>query len=321
MKIGFVYWCEGAGHATRNLAVASECRSRGAEVVMTGGGPGKKFVEMNGFEDPVPEEVTFTEKKVNSDISGIRLLKTLLTDEIPSYFRRFLDIYRWLKDEDPDKVVTDDILGIIAASIQGRELYRIEHLTPDILPGHAALMMRGYNWFTVRTGAKIFVTSVWDDRYEDAGIINVDPLAQEGEKDVEDFDILIIPGTMSKDFESLKESLEGRGFDVVMVGDDDWEMSETMTPYTEAADCVICTGFSSIADTVVTGTPCLVYPFASGQKAIADEIERRDLKGLEKVTSEKEAVEKAEKYVRDGKKSPECDNGAKKLTDIIMTSN
>jgi hypothetical protein len=319
-KIGIVYWCEGAGHAARNLSIASEMESRGAEVLMAGGGPGKKFVELNGFEDPVPEPVTTIENKTDSEVSKTRFLAKVLFEEVPSYFKRFRDIYRWIGEEQPNKIVTDDFLAVIASLIKGVEFYRIEHMTPEIVPLYVELPLRVYDWLTLKFGENIFITSIWEIEDEREGIEEVGPLAQQGHKEVEPFDVLLIPGTMSEGFEDIREKLEDRGLHVRMVGDESWEMAPAMTPYTEAASCVICTGFSSIADTVVPGTPCVVFPFFSIQESIAQEIEERDLKGFECVNTKEEAVNSAEKFCKDSSETPDATNGAEAVVDRVLES-
>jgi hypothetical protein len=319
-KIGIIYWCEGAGHAARNLAIASEMESRGAEVLMAGGGPGRKFVELNDFEDPVPEPVTTIEKKTDSEVSRTRFLVDMLFEEIPSYFKRFKDIYKWIGEEQPDKIVTDDFLAVIAASVKGVEFYRIEHMTPEIVPLQVEIPLRIYDWLTLRFGEKVFITSVWEIDEEREGVEGVGPLAQEGDMEVESFDVLLIPGTMSEGFDEIRERLEDNGLEVRMVGDEDWELSPAMTPYTEAASCVVCTGFSSIADTVVPGTPCVVFPFFSIQKSIAEEIEERDLQGFEYVKTKEQAVEAAERFCRGSSENPEASNGAGEVADQVLES-
>jgi hypothetical protein len=129
--------------------------------------------------------------------------------------------------------------------------------------------------------------------------------------------VLINPGTHGENFDEIRRQLEAKGYDVRTVGDDDWETKPTMTPYTAAADVVICTGFSSIADTVVAGTPCVIYPFLPFQKAIADRAERDDIEGVSKATSVAEVVESAERYC-DSTARPEYENGAPAFVDVVL---
>jgi len=83
---------------------------------------------------------------------------------------------------------------------------------------------------------------------------------------------------------------------------------------------VVCTGFSSIADTVVSGTPCVVYPFFSIQNRVAEEIDKRNLQGLERADSQSEVVDAVEEFVRNKNKTPEYENGAKKVAERVIDS-
>ena len=57
--VAVAYYPEGAGHATRMLAVAKALEARGVGVSLAGGGPGAKYVEHNGYEQFSPTAVDF----------------------------------------------------------------------------------------------------------------------------------------------------------------------------------------------------------------------------------------------------------------------
>ncbi len=312
--LAIVYWCGGAGHAARSIPVAKEAGSRGIDVSIGGGGPGSRFVDMNGFEQP-----DFTVAADPAEFTALDFIPRVIKDLIPTTVRRTLDIHRWLKDEDPEKLITDDLFAAISASIQGIEFYRIDHLTPNLLPTRWKIPLQIYNNSSLIFGDQIMVTSLWKDEEDPKGITRVGPLAQEGEEDqVEDYDVLINPGSWGKNFDEIRNRLEEKGFYVRTVGDENWETKKSMTPYTKAADVVICTGFSSIADTVVAGTPCIIYPFLPFQKAIADRVEEKQLEGLQKAESVKEAVEAAVYYCNGEGGVPEYENGAPELIDYVL---
>jgi hypothetical protein len=314
-KVSIIYWCGGTGHAARSIPVAKELESReDVDVSIAGGGPGGRFVDLNGFDQP-----GLTVAEDPAEFSMLDFIPRTLTKLIPSCARRMRDVHRWLKEEDPDKLVTDDIFAIISASIQGIEFYRVDHLTPEMLPPHWGFLQRVYNSGSMITGEEILVTSLWKEEQDPKNITRVDPLAQEGEAgDVEKYDVLLSPGSWGENFEELRETLEEKGYDVRTVGDENWETKPSMTPYTEAADVVVCTGFSSIADTVVAGTPCIVYPFLPFQKALAGKAERKDIEGISKAESVTEIVEEVERYSSDEGSSPEYDNGASELVDRVL---
>lgn len=313
-KVAFVYWCDGTGHAARSIPVLKELESRDLEVASAGGGPGQKFVEINGFGNP---DLTQVEVKGSNPISFI---KHTIFDLIPSSVKRFREIHTWLKEEEPDKLVTDDIFAATSASLQGLKFYRIDHLTPGLFNSLWRLPVKFYNSVSLIFAEQIIITSLWKDEEDPKGITRVGPLAQEGESDdeIEEYDVLINPGTHGQHFDKIRKELEEKGLDVRTVGDDNWETKPAMTPYTEKAEVVICTGFSSIADTVVAGTPCIIFPFLPFQKAIANKVEEKGLEGLSKATSVEEVVDEVGYYLSEEAETPEYENGAPEFVDVVL---
>jgi len=312
-KIGFVYWCDGAGHAARAIPVLKELRSRGIEVAAAGGGPGSRFVDLNGFEQPGLTHVAV------KGSTPLKFLKHTFGKLIPNVFKRTKEVSNWMKEEDPDKVITDDLFAMLVAIKQGRKVYRIDHVTPSLFGLKWRIPSKIYNKFSLLFGEQIIVTSLWKEESDPEGYTRVGPLAQEGESDekIDEYDVLINPGTHGKKFDLIEEKLEEKGLNVRTVGDDDWETKPSMTPYTEKADVVVCTGFSSIADTVVAGTPCVIYPFLPFQKALADRVEEKDIEGISKAENVEQVVEKAEKYC-ENEETPDYDNGAEGFVDVLM---
>jgi UDP-N-acetylglucosamine:LPS N-acetylglucosamine transferase len=170
-------------------------------------------------------------------------------------------------------------------------------------------------------GEKLFLTCLWRDEETEGDIVGVDPLAQEGDgESVEQYDVLLILGTFGDKFEELGSMLAEDGLEVKIVGGDDWETKKSMTPYTEAADCVVCAGFSSIADAVVPGTPTVVFPKLHMQELLARQIDEKGVKGVETAYSVEEAYEQVQR-VLDGKVSaPEFENGASRVVDVVLDS-
>ncbi len=311
-KVAIVYWCDGAGHAARAIPVAKEIESRGEKVSIAGGGPGGRFVDLNGFEQP--ELTTVTVK--GDSVPGF--LAHGLSNVVPNCIRRFGDIWSWLNEEDPDTVVTDDLLGLVAAILQRREIYRIDHVQPEMFDLEWRLPSEIYNRLSLIFAEEIVVTSLWSQEEDAEGYTKVNPLAQEGESDpeVDPYDVLLSPGTHGENFDQIRQRLEDRGLSVRMVGDDDWDTKPSMTPYTEKAEVTVCTGFSSIADSVVAGTPCIVYPFLPFQEALAEEAQEKDLKGIETASDVQEVVEHVEYFI-ENQEDPEYENGAKEFVDAV----
>ncbi len=313
-KAAIVYWCDGAGHAARTVPVARELESRGVEVSVAGGGQGKPFVEMNGYEHP---DLTTVAVKGNTPLS---FLKHTLFDLVPSSVRRLREVNRWLKEEDPDLLVTDDVFAGLAAAAQGVEFYRIDHLTPGMLDLRWDILLRLYDRTSLVFCEKIIVSTLWKEEEAPDGFELVGPLAQEGDEEVDEYDVLLNPGTHGENFEEIRQRLEERGLEVKKVGSEDWEIKPSMTPHTEAAGCVVCTGYSSIADTVVGGTPCVVYPFLPFQKSLAEKAERNDTTGVKKADGVDEVVEAAERCCNGEVEDPEYENGAEEFVDILLDS-
>lgn len=313
-KTAFVYWCDGTGHAARAIPVLKELEKRGEEIAVAGGGPGAKFVEMNGFEQPGLTHVAV------KGSTPLKFIKHTFSSLIPSIISRTRELNKWMKEEDPERVVTDDLFAALVAIKQGREFYRIDHLTPDLFGLKWRIPAEIYNRLSLLFCEEIIVTCLWKEEDSPEGYSRVDPLAQEGESDddIEEYDVLINPGTHGENFDLIQEKLEDKGLDVRRVGDDDWETKKTMTPYTEKANVVICTGFSSIADTVVAGTPCIIYPFLPFQRAIANKSEELGIEGVSKATSVDEVVEQAIHYCNGKGGNPRFENGAGEFVDRLL---
>ncbi|PSH00381.1 MAG: hypothetical protein BRC30_03820 [Nanohaloarchaea archaeon SW_7_46_7] len=123
--------------------------------------------------------------------------------------------------------------------------------------------------------------------------------------------------TYGEEFQEMREKLEAEGYSTEMVGADDWETEACMTPKTSAAKCTVCTGFSSIADSVVGSTHCIMYPHLFLQDGIARGIEQRDIRGLETVYSSEEALESIRNCLENSCDEPEYENGAEAFVDIV----
>ena len=57
--IAVAHYPEGAGHATRMLAVADALSDAGAEVEFAGGGAGTQFAALNGYDEFEPAVVDY----------------------------------------------------------------------------------------------------------------------------------------------------------------------------------------------------------------------------------------------------------------------
>lgn len=302
-KVAVAHWSVGAGHAARTLAVATRLRDAGHEVEMAGGGPGKMFVEMNGFDEFVPAEIDYTDRTQES--------VSALLGGVPLAVRRFLDYRGWLERVDADLLVTDDVYAEAAAVTRRQPFLALDHQDPARLASPVDRTFgRLHHGLAARFAEEFFVTSLVPVRGPGTAI---GPVSQGGGEEVDPFDVLVIPGSFSEGFDEVAQRLREEGKDVVVVGGEDWEAVPSMHPYAAAADAVLCTGYSSIADAVVAGTPCIVWPFIDGQHAVADRLEEHGAGGVTVVRS----VEEAMAALHDLPEAPEYENGADAIVERV----
>ncbi len=296
---------EGAGNATRMLAVAAELDTAGIDVVLAGGGPGTDFLRTNGYSAFEPATVEFTGPRRNGSV-----LRTLAGAAAPAA-ARLRDFYTWLGDHDPVVLVTDDPFAVAAARARGVPFFRLDHSSVDCYDALAErTAFRLFNGYSLRVGEGFFHTRLWDASLPPRAerLRPVDPIAFQPDDapPVDPFDVLVVPGTFSTGFSHVVDRLRADGHDVVLVGGPEWETVPAMTPYAGAANVVLCTGFSSIAEAVVAGTPVVVRPSIDCQRGIADGIDRYGVRGVVTAESTADVVS----HVADPPPTPEFDNGA-----------
>jgi len=310
--VAVVHYPEGAGHATRMLAVARELEARGATVELAGGGPGEQFVDMLGYGEYVPAVVDFI-----GDYQGDGSLLDVLTGSIPDAVRRVRDVARWLRRVDADCVVTDDMFASMAAVLARVPQFVCTHNTPgyydDLVErAGAALLTRQQ----VAASRSFFYPAVWPElRGDPRGVERVPPLALDVplDGDVPDVDVLISPSTYSDDLDAVASRLRERGRDVTVVGGDGWTTVRSMLPVLREANAVVCPGYSTVMEAAVAGTPCVIYPFTSEQRGVARFVERGGAPGFAVAESPREAVE----AVEDPPDPPEFANGAPVVADRV----
>lgn len=312
-KTCILYWCHGAGHATRIIEVAKELQRKGNDVSVAGGGRGEDFVSLNGFKQSKLSEIKLKNEE------GYRKYFELLYRGLPQASMRMVDIWKWIGKEEPEVLITDDLAGAVIGRFRGAEVYRIEHLTPDMLDFPLNWFLKAWDVFFDKIGGeKIFVSTLFKESKQNDELYHfVDPLAQKGSGESGDQDVVLIPGTYGKNYGQIKDRLEETDYNVLLVGGDGWEPRESMIPYIRSADVVVCSGFSSIADSVVSSTPCVVYPEIRGQKAVAEEIDRYNVKGVRTAESSEDAVDKALQFLESDPEKPSFENGFKQVVNSI----
>ncbi|WP_205427807.1 hypothetical protein [Halorussus sp. MSC15.2] len=274
--IAVAHYPEGAGHATRMLAIANAIRDSGAEVLMAGGGAGTEFVSLNGYDEFEPTTVDYIDTYQGGSLGKV------LTQSVPASARRVAEYVDWLDETEPDALVTDDMFAAIAASRTDVPLYVLKHDVPGLY--RDPVERSGARFHTVFQSAvtrEFFYPAVWPPADIDPdGATRIPPVSLEGDDSVRDAaDVVLVPSHYS-DFDGVAARLERRGHDVLNVGGDDWEPVASLLPHIRDADVVVCSGYSTIMDAAVAGTPCVVSPETDEQEAVAEQLSGADVEGF-----------------------------------------
>ncbi len=310
--VAVAHYPEGAGHATRMLAVAQALEGPETDVVLAGGGPGSQFIEHNGYEVYRPATVDYI-----GDYQGGSIFD-VLTRSVPNSARRVFDFVRWLRREDPAALVTDDMFAAMAAHCTDTPLYVLTHNAASY---YDAAVEEVFTWILNRYQVSIshafLYPSVWPpDHGDPAGVVHIPPIALEpnGEEPPDDVDVLLVPSTYTTNFKELARALEAEDNDVTLVGDDDWESVPSLLPWIQAANVVVCSGYSTVMEAAVAGTPCIIHPFTDEQHGVSRVIERTGLLGFQVEHSIPHVV----RAVRHPPESPEYENGAEQAAEYVL---
>ncbi|MFC4448548.1 hypothetical protein [Halorussus aquaticus] len=274
--IAVAHYPEGAGHATRMLAIANAIRDSGAEVLMAGGGAGTEFVSLNGYDEFEPTTVDYIDTYQDGSLGKV------LTQSVPASARRVVEYVDWLDETDPDALVTDDMFAAMAASRTDVPLYVLKHDVPGLYRDPVERSgARFHTAFQSAVTREFFYPAVWPPADIDPdGATRIPPVSLEGDGRVRDAaDVVLVPSYYS-DFDGVAARLERRGHDVLNVGGDDWEPVASLLPHIRDADVVVCSGYSTIMDAAVAGTPCVVAPETDEQEAVAEQLSRGDVEGF-----------------------------------------
>ncbi|WP_256687225.1 glycosyltransferase [Halococcus qingdaonensis] len=337
--VAVAHYPEGAGHATRMLAVARALEARGATVTLAGGGPGARFIERNGYEQFEPASVDFI-----GDYQGGSLLH-VLGHSLPNSALRVYDYVRWLRRERPDALVTDDMFAAMAVEFVDLPLFVCTHNAASY---YDAVIEQGFTWLLNRHqlySAEAFLyPSIWPpDRGDPAGVTPIPPIALDvaptattdeqrrvladgspHETDVpadeppapEETEVLVVPSAYSMGFEALTERLRTAGHEVTLVGGEDWDCVPALLPYLRAAERVVCSGYSTVMEAAVAGTPCIVYPFTDEQHGVSRVIERTGLRGFQVEHSMAHVVRAVDQPLE----RPVYENGAGRAATTVLAA-
>ncbi|WP_254839710.1 glycosyltransferase [Natronomonas marina] len=324
IHVAVTHYPEGAGHATRMMAVARGLQRRGAEVALAGGGPGRRLYEPNGYSAYEPPQVDYIGdyQDAGNPVSG---LARVLTGSLPDSVGRVRGIASWLRGQDPDAVVTDDMFTVAAAAATDMPLYVLSHNAAALYrdPIIRASTM-GINASQRLAAERFFYPSVWPPADGDPpGVSRVPPVAlppPEGAPDggPDDPGVVLVPSTYSTDFDALADRLRAAGHRVTLIGDHDWGPVPSLLPVLRRAEAVVCSGYSTVMEAAVAETPCVVYPATNEQDGIARRVAPAD--GFRTAT-DPAAVETA---LSEFTTAPEYANGiatiAERLLDDLTTS-
>lgn len=317
--VAVTHYPEGAGHATRMMAVARGLEERGASVALAGGGAGRRFYGPNGYAAYEPPQVDYIEDYQTAG-DPIRGLARVLTGSFPDSLRRLRAIAAWLRSEDPDAAVTDDMFTAAAAAVTGTPLYVLSHNAATLYRDPIIRApTRGINVGQRLAARRFFYPTVWPPNGTDPpDVSRVPPVALQPPEDAEDPGpaepgTVLVPSTYSSGFEALAEGLRDDGRRVTLIGDHDWGPVPSLLPVFRRADAVVCSGYSTVMEAAVAGTPCVVYPATNEQLGIADRV--RDLTGF--------TVADAPGAVRDvlsegALEAPEYTNGVSAISERVV---
>jgi len=258
------------------LAIANELEAEGADVSFGGGGAGAEFVALNGYDAVEPTTVDFIDTYQDGS------LWQSARHSVPASLGRIADCRAWLESTEPDAVVTDDMFAAMAASRCDIPLYVLKHDMPGLYQNP---LERGgaqfHTLFQLTAAREFFYPVVWPESGADPHrATRIPPVALDGEPTVRDeADIVVVPSHYSS-LDRVADHLRRQGYDVLNVADDDWEAVPSLLPYIRGADCVVCSGYSTIMDAAVAGTPCVVHPATDEQDAVAEWIQRFDVTGF-----------------------------------------
>jgi hypothetical protein len=373
--VAVAYYPEGAGHATRMLAVAKSLEAHGLGVALAGGGPGAQYVECNGYEQFSPTAVDFIAdyqghgdpadsdphiESVRGDggqsrrseraavmentgmpaadgwttaignkrgpFDGRRVgvaektgsLRRVLTRSLPNSAQRVIDYVRWLRDLDPAAIVTDDMFAAMAAAIAGTPLFVLTHNASSY---YDAVIEQVFTWLLnrgqLRSAEAFLYPAIWPpDPGDPPGVTYVPPVALEPTTDQQapgDVGALLVPSTYSTGFGELAGAVRADGREVTLVGGREWTPVSALLPYVRAADVVVCSGYSTVMEAAVGGTPCVVWPFTDEQHGFTRVIERTGLAGFQVEHS----IPHVRRAVSNPPATPRYENGAPRVAEFV----
>jgi hypothetical protein len=308
--IAVAHYPEGAGHATRMLAIANAIENGGGSVRMAGGGAGTEFVALNGYDEFEPTTVDYVDTYQGGSVWQAA------RRSLPASLGRIADYQAWLSATDPDALVTDDMFAAMAASRSEVPLYVLKHDMPELYDDPIERAgARFHTRFQLSAAREFFYPVVWPESSVDpANATRIPPVALDGTSPVEDGpDVVVVPSHYSS-LSHVADHLRRQGYDVLDVADDDWDPVPSLLPYIREADAVVCSGYSTIMDAAVAGTPCIIQPETDEQDAVAEWIEHFDVTGFTVADQPIDVLN----AVADPPSVPTFENGAEFIAETVL---
>jgi UDP:flavonoid glycosyltransferase YjiC (YdhE family) len=315
-RIGVVHYPEGQGHATRMLGVVQALERRGAEVSIAGGGPGTRFMELQGYDVYRATAVEFIR---DYQYRSPALLHVLM-GSLPEGWRRIRDLYGWLQRESPEVLITDDMFAAVAATATRTPFYIVSHNAMSLYDAVLDQAITwGFNRFQQAASREFLYPAVWPQMDDDPDRVRrIPPIALESASGTEsvpdDMDVLIVPSLYSEGYAELADRLRAEGYHVRHVGCEGWEPVPALLPWIRAADVVVCSGYSTVMEAAVAGTPCVIWPFTDEQEGVARKIELAGVSGFRIERSLHHAV----RGVGSPPDSPNQPNGTDRVAEIVL---
>jgi hypothetical protein len=313
-RVGVVYYPEGQGHATRMLGVVQALERRGADVHIAGGGPGTKFVELHGYDVYQATAVEFIRDYQYSSAPVLNVL----TGSLRGSHRRIQDLLGWVRRTDPDVLITDDMFAVAAATITRTPFYVVSHNAASLYDAvFDQAVWWGINRYQTVASTEFLYPAVWPPvKGDPSHVRRIPPIALEGTSGAapDESDVLIVPSAYSKGFDELAKRLRHRGHDVKHVGDDRWETVPALLPWIRAADVVVCSGYSTVMEAAVAGTPCVIWPFTDEQEGVARRIELTGVRGFSVERSLRHTI----REVESPPSAPNHPNGIDRVAETVL---
>lgn len=314
-RVGVVYYPEGQGHATRMLGVVQALERRGAEVHIAGGGPGTKFVKSQGYDVYRATAVEFIR---DYQYSAAPVLNVLTGSLLGSY-RRIRDLVRWVRRTGPEVLITDDMFAVAAATITRTPFYVISHNAMSLYDAvFDQAIWWGINRYQEFTSREFLYPAVWPPVEDDPSRVRrIPPIALEGTGSgtaPDDLDVLVVPSAYSEGFCELADRLQHAGYRAEHVGSDGWQTVPALLPWIRAADVVVCSGYSTVMETAVAGTPCIIWPFTDEQEGVARRIELTGVRGFDVERSLVHAI----RGVESPPSAPSHPNGIDQVAEVVL---